>query len=385
MNKKLLFDGTSTQSSLNVKFHGGGEYAKFVLRKSIEFGYCFDIVFSENRPIESDIHQLLEENKSIKVYYVKHKNEIYSLIERNNYDCFYSALPYKYTDYKLETVFIMVIHGLRSIELPWDEYRYKYYRNRLKRLFACIISKNGFLKSCLKRKHISLFSKLVKIENTRIITVSEHSKYSLLNFFPFLKPDKISVYYSPFDYFDMSFEPNQIITKDYFLIINANRYEKNAYRAMSAFDVLFSKGYLENKKVTVVGGLDLPFFNEIKNKDKFEQLPYVSYIELKKIFQNAFAFIYPSLNEGFGYPPLMAMEFNVPVIASSSTSIPEVCGNAALYFNPQSTDDLSNRILQINYNELLRKQLIYNGIRRVSDIKTNQEMQISNMLKLLFE
>jgi glycosyltransferase involved in cell wall biosynthesis len=135
----------------------------------------------------------------------------------------------------------------------------------------------------------------------------------------------------------------------------------------------------------VVGGLNLPFYNEVKNKDKFDMLPYVSSVDLKKIFQNAFAFIYPSLNEGFGYPPLMAMGFHVPVIASSSTSIPEVCGAAALYFDPISTNDLSNRILQINYNEFLRKQLIYNGIKRISELKTNQDRQISNMFKVLFE
>jgi glycosyltransferase involved in cell wall biosynthesis len=385
MNKKILFDGLATQSTPNIRFHGGGEYAKFILRKAIEFGYRnFDIVFSTQRLIDIEIKELINEFEEIHVNYVRDKNELYSLIEQNKYDCFYSALPYRYTDYKLDTHFIMVIHGLRGIELPWDEYRHKYYKNRLKYLLTYIIAKSKFLRSYLKRKHISSFNKLIQLKNAKIITVSEHSKYSLLNFFPLLKASDITVSYSPLNY-TREFSECQEYKRDYFLIISADRYEKNAYRAIIAFDELFSKGYLENKKVIVVGGKGLPFFKRVKNEDKFDLLPYVSTKELDDLFQNAFSFVYPSLNEGFGYPPLIAMMYHVPVLASSSTSIPEVCDNAALYFNPESIDDLSNRILQINYNDSLYTRLAKNGIKRISELKANQEVQLMNMLKLIFD
>ena len=58
-------------------------------------------------------------------------------------------------------------------------------------------------------------------------------------------------------------------------------------------------------------------------------------------------FIYPSINEGFGYPPLEAMSKSIPVAASAVCSIPEVCGDAALYFNPYDIEEIANRIVQL--------------------------------------
>jgi glycosyltransferase involved in cell wall biosynthesis len=129
----------------------------------------------------------------------------------------------------------------------------------------------------------------------------------------------------------------------------------------------------------------LPFFKEVKNIDKFEIHPYVPEEKLEELFANAFAFVYPSLNEGFGYPPLQAMEHGVPVLASSATSIPEVCGDAALYFNPQSIDDLSNRILQIAGNARLYEKLAENGRRRVEELRAIQERKMPEMIHFLFE
>ena len=72
------------------------------------------------------------------------------------------------------------------------------------------------------------------------------------------------------------------------------------------------------------------------------------------MYHDAYCLIYPSLNEGFGYPPLEAMHWGTPVIASSFTSIPEICQNAAIYFNPYSIKEIMNRILlltdEMNYD-----------------------------------
>ncbi|UKI56598.1 MAG: glycosyltransferase [Treponema succinifaciens] len=99
---------------------------------------------------------------------------------------------------------------------------------------------------------------------------------------------------------------------------------------------------------------------EIKHKRKnFVLLDYIERDELECLFENSYAFIYPSLNEGFGYPPLSAMKYGVPVITSGSSSIPEVCGNAAIYFDPYSIYEIKNRILQLSdkeiYNECSKK------------------------------
>ena len=84
--------------------------------------------------------------------------------------------------------------------------------------------------------------------------------------------------------------------------------------------------------------VELDFSKSVVNKEKFHFLDYVDYATLENYFNDAFCFVYPSLNEGFGYPPIQAMKYGTPVIASAISSIPEVCQNAVCYFNPFSME-----------------------------------------------
>ena len=153
MSCKFLFDGQATQGSSRSLFHGGGEYAKFVLREAIARGYRFDIVFSSRLITDPAIEKLLEQNPQYRVFYVANKQELYQLIEEQGYEKFYSALPYRYCDYRGRAGLLGVIHGLRAIELPWDEYRYLYYTNGYKKLAALLISRLSFLQRRLKKRH----------------------------------------------------------------------------------------------------------------------------------------------------------------------------------------------------------------------------------------
>ncbi len=150
------------------------------------------------------------------------------------------------------------------------------------------------------------------------------------------------------------------------------------------FDKLISEGHLKDKKVVITGCNGLSFWKEIRNFEKFILLPYVSTEEIESLYSNAFAFVYPSLNEGFGYPPLKAMGYGVPVIASCATSIPEVCSNAALYFNPLSMDELANRILQIEYDKAIRSFLIDRGLLRFQELADKQKRELPIMLGQIF-
>lgn len=382
---KLLFDGTATQSSSRAKFHGGGEYAKFVLTTAIQRGNTnFDIVFNENLITDLQLKSFIDSQSNINVYYVRSKEELYELIDKNGYERFYSALPMDYVDYHGKALFIMVIHGLRSIELPWDEFRYKYYAKTWQRILLYFFSGSKLFYKYLRKKHIKAIGKLISVPNNRIITVSEHSKYSILSFFSFLDPVHIHVFYSPFSLEKVELK-DSFSTANYYLMISANRYEKNIYRAMLAFDFLFSNNFLEEKKVVILGSTNYPFFSSMKNQSRFDLLPYVEYEELNKLFQNAYAFVYPSLNEGFGYPPIVAMNYGIPVLASSSTSIPEVCADAAIYFNPLSIDDMANRILQINDRPDLYKDVVAKGQVRVSELSCILDTQMDEMLQLIFK
>jgi glycosyltransferase involved in cell wall biosynthesis len=84
----------------------------------------------------------------------------------------------------------------------------------------------------------------------------------------------------------------------------------------------------------------------IKNKDKFIIEGYKDVEELEILYINAHLFLYPTLNEGFGYPPLEAMKYGTYVAVSAITSTTEVYGDAVLYFNPYDINEICNRILQ---------------------------------------
>jgi glycosyltransferase involved in cell wall biosynthesis len=83
------------------------------------------------------------------------------------------------------------------------------------------------------------------------------------------------------------------------------------------------------------------------------------------IYQGARAFIYPSIYEGFGIPILEALHSNIPVIAAGSSSLPEVGGDAALYFEPHFTDGLCDVLLKAAYDESIRQQCIDKGRQQI--------------------
>lgn len=85
---------------------------------------------------------------------------------------------------------------------------------------------------------------------------------------------------------------------------------------------------------------------------------------LAESYANALAFVYPSLYEGFGLPPLEAMAYRCPVISSNTSSMPEVIGDAGLYFDPNSVEELALQLTKIFESSDLRNKLIQRGLAR---------------------
>jgi glycosyltransferase involved in cell wall biosynthesis len=83
--------------------------------------------------------------------------------------------------------------------------------------------------------------------------------------------------------------------------------------------------------------------------------------QLRQFYAFADLLVFPSLYEGFGLPPLEAMAIGTPVASSSSASLPEVCGDAALYFDPRNVEEMADRIKEILKNPDLRKNLVKKG------------------------
>jgi glycosyltransferase involved in cell wall biosynthesis len=97
-----------------------------------------------------------------------------------------------------------------------------------------------------------------------------------------------------------------------------------------------------------------------------KRVGYVSDGELRALYERAACFVHPSRYEGFGLPPLEAMRCGCPVIAADAASIPEVCGDAALYFDPASPADLAEKLAALMANPAARGELAARGRARAA-------------------
>jgi glycosyltransferase involved in cell wall biosynthesis len=95
-------------------------------------------------------------------------------------------------------------------------------------------------------------------------------------------------------------------------------------------------------------------------------LGFVEHSVLRVFYARARAFLFPSLYEGFGLPPLEAMAHGTPVVTSNVSSLPEVCGEAAVLVNPENVFDIARGIMQVLQDEPLRQELVRRGRERVA-------------------
>ncbi|RZT21377.1 glycosyltransferase family 4 protein [Fictibacillus sp. BK138] len=214
----------------------------------------------------------------------------------------------------------------------------------------------------------------------KIITVSNFSKGELVRYLPNLKK-KISVIPIAANHIDKLKSDESILInngldkKDYLFAVSSMHPNKNFKLIINALEQMTSfKG-----QVVIAGSSNGKVFSKEKYK-KNNNIKFIGYVtdeQLKALYKNAKAFIFPSLYEGFGLPPLEAMNMGCPVIVSNAASIPEVCGDAALYFNPNDFQELQNCFNLIYNDETLIKDLKRNGLRRSKKYhwsKTSEEL-----------
>lgn len=140
---------------------------------------------------------------------------------------------------------------------------------------------------------------------------------------------------------------------------------KNLERLITTFSVL--KEQNPDLKLVLVGKREYhskSLERWAKKQPYFDDILFTGFIpdeELKWYYQHARAYVFPSLNEGFGLPGLEAMVQGCPVVSSNFTCLPEVYGDAAHYFNPEDIQDMAEKINEVISSEPLRKKLIDKG------------------------
>ncbi|MGL4911986.1 MAG: glycosyltransferase family 4 protein [Romboutsia sp.] len=238
------------------------------------------------------------------------------------------------------------------------------------------------------------------IENSKgILTVSEYSKKDILRFFKGYPEDKIFVtplatndLYEPLD---KSLCTKQIFKKfnfntPYILYIGGFSSRKNVKALIDAF--IDCKSSLPKEyKLLIVGSLKddgEKLFNYVKEKNMLSSIIFTGFVEdsLLPILYNASdVFVYPSLYEGFGLPPLEAMSCKTPVISSNITSIPEVTENAALLINPNNSEEISKALIKVLSNSNFRDSLIQKGYEKSLHFSWRQTaIQTLNAYKTIY-
>lgn len=137
-------------------------------------------------------------------------------------------------------------------------------------------------------------------------------------------------------------------------------------------------------RIVAAGGVNSRVFKGVElARDALLMAGYVTDGELRALYENAACFIFPSFYEGFGLPPLEAMHCGCPVIVSDRASLPEVCGEAALYCNPEDPADMARTLRLVLGSETLRSELRAAGYERARQFAWSRSaMQLEELLCL---
>ena len=225
---------------------------------------------------------------------------------------------------------------------------------------------------------------------SQIIAVSESTKNDLINKLH-CDPKKISVIYEGYDRekFNPSTSPRGAglrsgqefksgevkkkygIDGDYILFVGTIQPRKNLVRLIEAFSVAKKQSSNSTINLVIIGkpGWMCEEIYEAPQKfgigDKVKFLNYVSQDDLPVFYQNARCFVLPSLYEGFGLPILEAMACGCPVLASNSSSLPEILGRAGILVDPLSVEEIAKNLKLVIDSPQLQKTLAEKGLAQV--------------------
>jgi glycosyltransferase involved in cell wall biosynthesis len=209
-----------------------------------------------------------------------------------------------------------------------------------------------------------------------ILTVSKFSRSRICHHLK-IDESRVAVVSPAADHLDrVTSDPAVIerlnLVKDaYCVVVGSLDPRKNLQRVLEAIEKL---GHLDHVKFVVVGGKNARVFNSelAEEKPQSERVVWAGFVtdgELKALYENAGCLIFPSLYEGFGLPPLEAMYCGCPVVASSLTSIPEVCADAAMYCDSTSADDIAAKISLMMTDDVLRQRYRAKGLARAREFR----------------
>ncbi len=230
--------------------------------------------------------------------------------------------------------------------------------------------------SFLKRQILRILILASARRADHILTISENSRKQIISQFH-VQPEKVTVSLLAHKKRENDSEQKWIelksrlgITKDYIMAFSSFSPSKNIPMLLKTFARLQKE---LNKKINLVlvghkpgRGISLNDLTIALNlQESVVFTGYLSDNDLSLVLNHATVFVFPSLYEGFGLPVLEAMSSGIPTVCSNVASLPEVAGDAALFFNPISLDEITNALKSLMTNSNLRNELIIKGYKNV--------------------
>lgn len=352
----------NTQLLIKDRLEGIGWFTYETLKRITSNHQEHKFIFIFDRPYDEEFffanNNIIPEVTKIAsrhplLWYYRFEHLIPKILEKHHADIFLSPDGWNSLKTKVDSVY--VVHDLNFVHNPKNMpfFTRKYYNY-----------------------YVPKFARKAK----RIATVSEFTKNDIAKSFH-IDPGKIDVVhngvneqYHPVDNDTKKFTRFKYSNGNpYFVYVGSINPRKNIANLLRAFDQ-FKKKTPNNANLVVVGEKMWGGYHEIdqvfKNMRYQKDVLFTGWLcneELNKVVSSALAMVYVSKFEGFGIPILEAMKCETPVITSNTTSMPEVAGDAALITDPFSVDSISNAMVKIFKDEILRASLVEKGKERLKN------------------
>jgi glycosyltransferase involved in cell wall biosynthesis len=221
-----------------------------------------------------------------------------------------------------------------------------------------------------------------------VATISQYSKQDIMKHYNLAESKIINVGSAAKEIFKPIDSQQREIVKEqyaggneYFVFVGGMHPRKNLLNLLKAFSI-FKKWQKTNMKLVVAGRKSWMYEDTLeklktyKYRNEVIMLDYLPEDELAKVVAAAYALVYPSFFEGFGVPILEAMQCDVPVLTSSSGSMPAIGADAALYADPSSPQEIADNMKRIFKDEKLRSELIEKGRERAAVYSWNRTAEL---------
>jgi len=403
-------------NAIRVSNKAGSGFDTFIINFVNEFARY---VYSNKLNIDFDVYTLYPQHfpevkkeniKQVKIPFIRQKSNTYTTNSTTTYKThphIHSSIP------QIAGSTHPLVHLLADyFRMFWTQFIFPFYAKKydlivnltqfeasvfnLEKQVVVVHDLIPYIFKDQKHKHKFFVYKILpyilrKVKN--ICAVSVNTKSDLVKILG-VKENKIVVIYESVDknieiYSKQNFELEKNLLLSginigrYILFVGSCDKRKNLENVIKAFDIVCKRE--KNLYLVVVG-----FLNEnnkryykkiIKNFNKIKILGHISIKELVILYKNAELFLFPTLYEGFGLPPLEAMACGCPVVVSDKGSLPEVCGDAAVYVNPYDPKSIAEGVLKVLTDENLRQNLIQKGYQQVK--KFSWEQTVKKFLEVL--